>query len=95
MQIFNLSGRLTTDDMLDMARLLVKAGYAAGLGTTKPDGKKAMRHIEYAVNVRDSAEGEESGSRTRTTRSAAKGAAASATDKTESGAPCDALEPAT
>ena len=95
MQIFNLSGRLTTDDMLDMARLLVKAGYAAGLGTTKPDGKKAMRHIEYAVNVRDAAEGENNGSRTRTARSAAKGAAAAATETAEGYADSDGLMPAT
>ena len=48
MRIYSKSGKLNEADRLDLAKLLIKAGYIVSFGKEKEPGKTSYKHfIEY------------------------------------------------
>lgn len=47
--IANPNSKLTQDEMLDIARLLVKAGYEVKIREKKMDDNKKVKYIAYCV----------------------------------------------
>ena len=54
-RIYSPNNNLTEEDMLDLARLLVKAGYTVKKGKqkSKTDGK-LVKFIEYGIEMEES-----------------------------------------
>lgn len=49
-RIFNASGKLTEDELLDLGRLLLKAGYAVTAGKQKNDNKY-VKFVEFGADL--------------------------------------------
>lgn len=42
------NGKLNAEDRLEIAKLLIKAGYTVRVGREKPPGKRSNVYLEYA-----------------------------------------------
>lgn len=61
MRIYSLkSGALNENERLDIARLLIKAGYTVRVGKEKANGKAANYYVEFMDGEADAKENEES-----------------------------------
>lgn len=49
-RIYNASGKLTEDELLDLGRLLLKAGYAVSTGKQKLDSKY-IKYVEFSADL--------------------------------------------
>lgn len=49
-RIYNASGKMTEDELLDLGRLLLKAGYAVTTGKQKIDNKH-VKFVEFSTDL--------------------------------------------
>jgi len=52
-RIYSPNNNLTEEDMLDLARLLVKAGYTVKKGKQKSKDGKQVKFIEYGIETEE------------------------------------------